>query len=37
VTMANDDAEHGIDSMAEARVLATSGFPGEVAAVTSNR
>ena len=37
VTMANDDAEHGIDAMAEVRVLATSGFPGEVAAVTSNR
>lgn len=37
VTMANDDAEYGIDAMAEVRVLAASGFPGEVAAITSNR
>lgn len=37
VTMANDDPDHGIDAMASVRVLATSGFPGEIAAITNNR
>ncbi|NPV07631.1 MAG: hypothetical protein HPY83_06670 [Anaerolineae bacterium] len=37
VTLSNDDPDQGLDATVAMRVVTTSGFPGEVAAVANNK